>query len=145
MRKCLRWNISSGFLWEKSAGIVSQSGHIDLKFCPRNGLSRPLIGSRTPELESNQSRQLGGPIGVHFRGSWPILGPWRAPKAQGTTLLCYFSLFSGYCCKVKFLSISLQHVCSGHTPHFSKSDPHPAYVQPLPPFIIEKLRNVESI
>ena len=29
-------------------------------------------------------------------------------------------------------------MCSGHAPHFSKSDPHPAYVQPLPPFIIEK-------
>ena len=49
-----------------------------------------------------------------------------------------FSLFSGYCCKVKSLSISLKYVCSEHAPHFSKSDPHPAYVQPPPPFIIEK-------
>ena len=46
-------------------------------------LQGPLNGSRTPEINSNQSESVGrGPLRVHFRCPWHIWGPLGDSKAK---------------------------------------------------------------
>ena len=68
-----------------------QGGSGKVKICLRNGLKVWIqIPPRAPkwvkdpvyEMNSNQSRAVGGTIWVHFRVHWPIWGPLDSSKAK---------------------------------------------------------------
>ena len=76
------WTIKIWLTWQ---GGIREGKNLPEKW-PQfsfGALQGPLNGSRTPEINSNQSESVGGgPLRVHFRCPWHIWGPLGGSKAK---------------------------------------------------------------